>query len=135
MLRKKCPGALLGVYHCPWADDEFGGARRRILGLDLDQLATVVDVFSPMVYHGRMQRRPEWVGENVELLSRKHGNRAKIWPIVQAHNDPHQISADEFEKVLRLGMSGTATGVMMFTAQSVASDSAKMQAMRRFYRE
>src|SRR6266850_119641 len=100
LLRKKRPGALLGVYHCPWADNEFGGARRRILGLDLDQLASVVDVFSPMVYHGRMQRRPEWVGENVEWLSRKVGNRAKIWPIVQAHNDPLEISADEFEKVL-----------------------------------
>jgi hypothetical protein len=135
ILRRKCPGALLGVYHCPWTDDEFDGARRRILGLDFDQLATAIDVFSPMVYHGRMQRRPEWVGENVEWLSRKLGNRAKIWPIVQAHNDPLEISADEFEKVLRLGLSGTATGVMMFTAQSVASDNAKMLAMRKVYRE
>jgi len=98
------------------------------LGADLERLATVVDVFSPMVYHGSMQRRPEWVGENVEWLSRKLGNRAKIWPIVQAHNDPVEISADEFEKVLRLGLSGTATGVMMFTAQAVASVSAKMLA-------
>src|SRR2546426_228827 len=104
MLRKKRPGALLGVYHCPWEDEEFGAARRRILGLDLDQLVTVVDVFSPMVYHGRMQRRPEWIGENVEWLSRKLGNRPKIWPIVQAHNDPLAISTDEFEKVRRLGM-------------------------------
>jgi len=134
-VRKKRPGALLGVYHCPWTDDEFDGARRRILGLDLDQIATVVDVFSPMVYHGRMRRRPEWVGVNVEWLSRKIRNRAKIWPIVQAHNEPYEISADEFEKVLRLGVSGAATGVMMFTAQSVASDDAKMHVLRRVYRE
>ena len=73
MLRRKRPGALLGVYHCPWTDEEFGGARRRILGLDLEALAPTVDVFSPMVYHGRMQRRPEWVGEYVEWLSRRLG--------------------------------------------------------------
>jgi hypothetical protein len=134
-LRRKRPGALLGVYHCPWTDGEFDGARRRILGLDLDRLATVVDVFSPMVYHGRMQRRPEWVGEYVEWLSRRLGSRAKIWPIVQAHNDPRQISANEFENVLSWGTSGAATGVMMFTADAVASDDGKMQAMRRVYRE
>lgn len=130
ILRKKRPGALLGVYHCPWTDDEFGGARRRILGLDFDQLASAVDVFSPMVYHGRMKRPPEWVGENVEWLSRKLRNRAKIWPIVQAE----ETSADEFEKVLRAGTAGTSTGVMMFTTRSVASDAAKMQVMRRVYR-
>jgi hypothetical protein len=135
VLRRKRPGALLGVYHCPWTDQEYDGARQRILGLDLTGLAAVVDVFSPMVYHGRMERPAAWVGESVEWLSRKIGARARIWPIVQAHNDPHTISAEEFEKVLRLGTSGRATGVMMFTAQSVASDEAKLQVMRRVYRE
>jgi uncharacterized lipoprotein YddW (UPF0748 family) len=135
VVRRKRPGALLGVYHCPWTDEEFGGARRRTLGLDLEQLAGVIDVFSPMVYHGRMHRRPEWVGENVEWLSRRIGKRARIWPIVQAQSDPREIPAEEFEKVLRLGTSGAATGVMMFTAQSVASDEAKLAVMHRLYRE
>lgn len=134
-LNRKRPGALLGIYHCPWTDDEFDGARRRILGLDLEELVPVVDVFSPMVYHGRMRRRPDWVGEYVEWLSRKLRNRAKIWPIVQAHSDPTEIPADEFEKVLRGGISGAATGIMMFTAQAVAADQSKMQTMRRLYRE
>ncbi len=127
------PGTLLGVYHCPWTDSEFGGARRRILGLDFDKLAGLVDVFSPMVYHGRMERAPEWVGENVEWLSSKVGGRAKIWPIVQAADGPKPVSADEFEKVLRLGASGAATGVMMFTAQAVANDPGKLDVMRRVY--
>ena len=134
-LRRKRPGALLGVYHCPWTDEEFGGARRRILGLDLEALAPIVDVFSPMVYHGRMQRRPEWVGEYVEWLSRRLGKRAKIWPIVQAHDKPRRIPAEEFEKVLRLGTAAAATGVMMFTGQAVAEDEAKLEVMRRVYRK
>ncbi len=133
ILRRKRPGALLGVYHCPWTDEEFEGARRRVLGLDLDALSKVVDVFSPMVYHGRMHRRPEWVGEYVEWLSGKLPRSAKIWPIVQAHNDPQVITAGEFEKVLQLAARGTSSGVMMFTAHSVASDEGKMEAMRRFY--
>lgn len=134
-VRRKRPQALVGVFHCPWTDEEFGGARRRILGLDLDALACVVDVFSPMVYHGRMGRRVEWVEEHVAWLSRTVRGRARIWPIVQAHNDPRVIPADEFERALRLGITGAATGVMMFTARSVAEDAAKMAAMRRVYRE
>jgi len=134
-LRRKRPAALLGVFHCPWTEGEFDGARRRILGLDLDRLAAVVDVFSPMVYHGRMDRPAAWVGEYVDWLGRRLANRARIWPIVQAHNEPRAIPAAEFEQVLRLAARGGASGVMMFTAHAVASDDAKMEAMRRVYRE
>lgn len=133
VLNQLRPGCLLGVYHCPWTDSEFNGARRRILGLDFDQLAGLVDVFSPMVYHGRMERPPSWVGENVAWLSRKIGRRAKIWPIVQAADGPNPVSAAEFEQVLRLGASASATGVMMFTAQAVANHPDKLDAMRRVY--
>jgi hypothetical protein len=130
IVRARRPEALVGVYHCPWTDIEYDGARRRVLGLDFDKLASVVDVFSPMVYHGRMKRSPEWVGEYVQWMSRKLRGRKKIWPIVQAH----EVSAAEFEKVLTLGTTGAATGVMMFTAQSIASDEQKMAAMQRIYR-
>lgn len=127
------PGRLLGIYHCPWTDAEFNGARRRILGLDLDWLAGIVDVFSPMVYHGRMDRPPSWVGENIAWLSNKIRRRARIWPIVQAADGPRPVSAAEFDEVLQLGASGAATGVMMFTSQAVASDAGKLAAMRRLY--
>jgi hypothetical protein len=135
VVRARRPGALLGVYHCPWKDEEYGGALRRVLGLDLDQLAHNVDVLSPMVYHGRMHRKPEWVGEYVGWLSGRTRRETAIWPIVQAHNDPGTISAAEFGQVLRAGAAGRSTGVMMFTAQSVAADPGKMEAMRRFYLE
>jgi hypothetical protein len=139
ILRQKRPQALLGVYHCPWTDVEFGGARRRILGLDFERLATEVDVFSPMVYHARMGRTPEWVGEYISWFSKRLSIQPdrfpKLWPIVQAHNEPGVISAQEFEKVLSLGASGEATGVMMFTIRSVAESDEKMKVLKKLYRE
>ena len=138
VLEQESPGALLGVYHCPWDDDEFDGARRRILGLDYDMLRGLADVFSPMVYHGRMGRSPEWVEENIAWFSRRldvrGGGSPKIWPIVQAYDGDGEVSAEEFERVLRYGASAEATGVMMFTSAAVAQDSAKTEAMRRVYR-
>jgi hypothetical protein len=133
------PDALLGLYHCPWNDQEFDGARRRILGLDYDLLRKEVDVFSPMVYHGRMGREPEWVKENLEWFSERAGientGSPKLWPIVQAYNDPDSISAAEFGEVLEYGLAGKSSGVMMFTTYAVAAEPEKVETMKNLYQE
>ena len=133
------PSALLGAYNCPWDDDEFDGARRRILGLDYDMLRESVDAFSPMVYHGRMGRTAGWVKENIEWFCRRlnieAGTFPKVWPIVQCHDEPQVVSPQAFEDVLRYGVSAGATGVMMFTSNSVAEDDAKTETMKRVYLE
>ena len=127
----------MGVYHCPWDDDDFNGARRRNLGLDYTMLREHADVFSPMVYHGRMGKDPKWVKENIEWfcssLDIREGKFPKVWPIVQAYNDPAIISPDEFEKVLRYGAGSRATGVMMFTSYAVAEDENKIATMKKVY--
>jgi hypothetical protein len=137
VLNAEKPGALLGIYHCPWDNDDFNGARRRTLGLDYDSLKTLVDVFSPMVYHGRMGKSPEWVKENIEWfcnrLNINPGAFPKVWPIVQAHNDPKIISPAEFGKVLRYGAGAQSTGVMMFTSNAVAEDEEKIEVMKKVY--
>lgn len=131
------PEALLGLYHCPWNDKEFDGARRRILGLDYDLLKETVDVFSPMVYHKRMGRSPDWVSENIQWfgdrLNIKNNSYPKVWPIVQAHNSPAVISSEEFETVLRGGLAGKSSGVMMFTTSAVAEDKGKTEVVKRVY--
>ena len=131
------PGALLGLYHCPWDDLEFDGARRRILGLDFDLLRETIDVFSPMVYHARMGREPDWVLAYINWLCNRldigTDSYPRVWPIVQAHNDPYKISHEEFETVLRHGLSGASSGVMMFTANAVAEDEAKTAVMKKVY--
>lgn len=133
------PDALLGLYHCPWNDEEFNGARQRILGLDYKLLKETIDVFSPMVYHGRMGRKPTWVAENIKWFCREldidNDSYPKVWPIVQAHNDPGAISSEEFEIVLRGGLAGQATGVMMFTTNAIAENEAKLEVMKKVYAE
>ncbi|MFW5901102.1 MAG: family 10 glycosylhydrolase [bacterium] len=137
IIEEQQPGTLLGVYHCPWNDEEFNGARRRILGLDYDMLKETIDIFSPMVYHVRMEREPEWVRENIEWhsgrLEVKYDSYPKLWPIVQAHNDPAIISPEEFKTVLNGGLAGKSTGVMMFTTRAVAEDSNKIRVMKELY--
>ncbi len=134
------PNALVGSFHCAWKDDDLGGVRRRCLGLDFQALTPHVDVFSPMVYHGRSGKSPEYVKEFIAYFSDRYNVQTapdcypKLWPIVQAHDEP-RISPEEFEQVLRYGLGGKSTGVMMFTIRSVADDDGKMDAMKRVYLE
>jgi len=131
------PGILLGIYHCPWTDEEFDGARRRILGLDYDLLRNFFDVFSPMVYHARMGRDPGWVEENISWFCNrmeiKPEKFPKVWPIVQAYNNPYVISSEEFETVLKGGLASKSTGVMMFTTRAIADDEAKTATVKKIY--
>lgn len=131
------PGILLGIYHCPWTDEEFDGARRRILGLDYDLLRDFFDVFSPMVYHARMGRGPGWVEENISWfcsrMNIENESFPKVWPIVQAYNNPYTVSAAEFETVLNGGLVAQSTGVMMFTTRAVADDGEKINVLKKVY--
>lgn len=133
------PGILLGIYHCPWTDDEFDGARRRILGLDYDLLHDFFDVFSPMVYHARMGREPDWVEENItwfcNRMNIQNEGFPKVWPIVQAYNNPYTVSASEFETVLKGGLASGSTGVKMFTTRAVADDEEKIDVMKSLYKQ
>jgi hypothetical protein len=52
----------------------------------------------------------------------------------EAHDEP-RITPEEFEKVLRYGLMGKSTGVMMFTIGSVAADEGKMAVMKKVYTE
>lgn len=132
------PYALVGAFHCAWKDEDLGGIRRRCLGLDIKALEQYIDVFSPMVYHGRSGKTPEYVREYIEYFSKQYnietepGQFPRLWPIVQAHDDP-RITPEEFEKVLTYGLSAKSTGVMMFTIKSVAADPGKMAAMQKVY--
>jgi len=133
IVKSQNPNTLLGLYHCPWSDHDFNKARYRILGLDFNMLKDHVDVFSPMVYHKRMGRQPAWVKENIEWLSHQVED-SRIWPIVQASDEPAEISEKEFETVLQYGLSGNSTGVMMFTTDAVAEDHAKINVMKKMYK-
>ena len=131
----------LGNFQCAWRDEEYGGARRAILGLDLKILADIFDVMSPMAYHARSGHSVRWVEQNIRWLSndlKLKGaavEKPRIWPIVQAWSDPNgeSVSPEQFERVLQSGLSGAATGVMMFTLAAVAEDEAKRAVLKKVY--
>jgi len=137
ILDEERTGTKLGVFSCPWTDDEYGGALRRIVAEDVDRLHVVIDVFSPMVYQAKCGRPPEWVGhytrwlvDRVAALNARRQRAVEVWPIVEAEG----ASPAELETILRGALDGGATGVMFYALPHVARDAEKLAVVRRVYR-
>lgn len=134
-VRSMQPQAMLGIFHCAWYPDDFDGALGRIMGIDLQALSQIADVFSPMLFHSMMDRPVSWVSDYTAWLRTHIGKGPRIWPIVQAHNKPATVTADEFAEVLSRGIAHPSSGVMMFSEQALLADPAKIEVMKEIYRK
>jgi hypothetical protein len=152
------PESKLGVFYCSWYPSDYDSALYKTLGIDPSAFAERADVLSPMLFHSMKGRPTSWVGEYVswlgdlvipgsEIMIRSKsedlpeqtglnkGNlrTPMIWPIVQAHNNPGIVSPEEFGQVLLEGSKAPASGIMMFSAESIAEEPEKIEVLRRIY--
>jgi hypothetical protein len=136
------PDALLGTFHNPWSDQDFGGARLAKLAIDLRAQAAYIDVFSPMPYHARFGHAddPAWISRQVRWLGQHlgiagvPGERQRIWPIVQISDWGEPVPLPQVETVLTEGARQPPTGVMVFAWGGLRSSPAKIEAIGRTFR-
>ncbi len=137
------PEALLGTFHCPWTDQERGGALREKLAIDLKAQAAYLDVFSPMPYHARfghaddpawISRQTAWLGTHLGIKG-EPGERWKIWPIVQLSDWGENVPVSQVREVLEQGTQAPATGVMVFAWGSLHPQWEKVEALGEFYKQ
>ncbi|MCC5928741.1 MAG: hypothetical protein JJU28_05805 [Cyclobacteriaceae bacterium] len=131
------PDALMGIFYCSWYPGDHEAALYRSLGIDIHAIASEADVLAPMLFHKMKDRQPAWVGEYIhwlaEYLSKSENAKPLIWPIVQSHNNPANVSPEEFKEVMREGMKAPASGIMMFSDQSLLENPEKLEVMREIY--
>jgi hypothetical protein len=137
ILKARRPQALLGIYHSAWYPADHDSALGRTLGIHLPDLADRADVLSPMLFHGMLKRPPVWVAQYLEWLAstiKQKPNQPLVWPIVQAHNKPGFITADEFKVVMQAGSGSPSSGIMMFEDGALLEDREKLRVMKEIYR-
>jgi hypothetical protein len=129
---------LTGIFHCGWMPAAYDSALYKKLGLDLAALAEEADVLSPMLFHQLMGRPESWVGEYMSWLSGQSwlekSGAPGIWPIVQGYNGTGVVDASAFKQVLEYGLLPPSGGVMPFSAESIAGDTAKLRSLREVYK-
>ena len=136
------PRALLGTFHCPWSPEDYEGAIRHKLSIDLPSQARYLDVFSIMPYHARFGHAadPAWIGRQVSALGRllkvegKSGETPRIWPIVQLADWGERVAVEQIATVLDHGTRPPATGVMVFNWGGLAKAWEKVEAIGQAYR-
>lgn len=140
ILDRTRPQALLGTFHCPWSPDDYDGAIRHKLAIDLPAQAKFVDVFSIMPYHARFGHvhDPEWIARQTKdlgtLLKASSGSTPKIWPIVQLADWGEEVQSEQVTQVLEAGTRQPATGVMVFHWSGLSKQPAKIEKMAAYYR-
>ena len=135
------PKALLGTFHCPWSPEDYDGAIRHKLAIDLPAQAPYLDVFSIMPYHARFGHAddPAWIARQVQQL----GELLKIEgkPDEKKENLAHlqwtdwgeRVPIEQIEKVLTFATRKPAAGVMGFHWSGMAKEWEKVEAVQRAY--
>ncbi|MDG5800633.1 hypothetical protein QA597_09705 [Marinilabiliaceae bacterium ANBcel2] len=138
ILKSNQPKSLLGLFYCSWYPDEYDSALYRIMGIDIDDFVKEADVLAPMLFHHMKDRPVNWIGEYLNWLdsvstSIRPGSTPEIWPIVQAHNNPGEVSPEEFREAMTQGSSAPSSGIMMFSDRALLDDPRKIEVMKELY--
>lgn len=136
------PQALLGTFHCPWSPDDYDGAIRHKLAIDLPAQAKYLDIFSIMPYHARFghAKDPAWIARQTQnlgkLLNLKGtvNEKQKIWPIVQLADWGESVAVEQIPQILANGTRLPATGVMVFHWSGVSQQWDKVESLGKVYR-
>jgi hypothetical protein len=135
------PQALLGTFHCPWSPDDYDGAIRHKLAIDLAAQAPYLDVFSIMPYHARFGHAndPAWIARQTKRLGElleiqgKASESKRIWPIVQVADWGARVPVEQVEEVLGYGSQRPATAIMVFHWNDLSEEWDKVEALKRAY--
>lgn len=141
VLNEVRPAALLGTFHCPWSVDDYDGAIRHKLAIDLTAQAPYLDVFSIMPYHARFGHvdDPAWISRQVRRLGEllqiqgTADEKKQIWPIVQLADWGEAVAVEHVEAALDFGSRPPATGVMAFHWSGISKQWNKLDALKRAY--
>lgn len=153
VLRRRRPGARLGLFTVPWMGTMQMGtqpdapavddAHIRIWGQDPALLSQYADVLSPMVYHRLCGQPTPWVRNVTEQVAQatkeasalknwaKNGN-IRVWPVVEAIEPPDSYAANEFEQACR-GALAAEDGLIVFKAAGLLQDAAKVARWRTLH--
>ena len=142
VIQEERPGALVGMFTCAWSEKEQGGAVRTIVGHDLVQLGSVVDILSPLTLHRDLGKSADWPAHRFKELAAqlKTANAsAWLWPVIEGQawkTAKPQISAEELAIAITRTIEAGADGIFVdFATHSRQPDADKLAVIEAVYSE
>lgn len=120
----------LGFFAVPWEDKEYGAGIKRIIAQDFGQLSSIVDEFSPMLYHKMCGKPVEWIKQKVDYF---WNFQKPFLPLIQTEPRISEISVDEFKKSLELASQKPSQGVCIFFLEDLIKQCEKYEIAIKFF--
>lgn len=150
VIRKFGKFVKLGMFAVPWEDKEYGAGIKRIIAQDFNQLASVVDEFSPMLYHKMCGKSVEWIKQKVDYF---WNFQKPFLPLIQTGlhiptslrggvsssslrrttKPDAAISLDEFKKSVELASQKPSQGACIFFLEDLIKQTEKYEAVKKLF--
>ena len=121
----------LGFFAIPWQDKEHSAGIKRIVAQDFGSLSTLVDVFSPMLYHKMGGKDVSWIKEMVNYFWEV--GKPQL-PLIQTEPRESEISTEEFKQALEYASASPSTGVCVFFLEDLMKQPEKFDAVKEYFK-
>jgi len=129
--RRIAPEVLVGVHLVPWGWDEYDGGQVRVVGQDVEALASLVDYVSPMAYAHMLHRQPDWVGQVTRRLAARVD--VPIYPSIEVRESyrSEELTDAFFEAALDAALEPPSAGVVFWSWPPLAEQDSKQEILAR----
>ena len=129
--RRIAPEVIVGVHLVPWARDEYDGGPVRVVGQDVEALASLVDYVSPMAYAHMLHREPGWVRQVVRGLAARV--EVPVYPSIEVKESyrSEELTGAFFETALDAALQPPSAGVVFWSWPPLTEQTPKQEILER----
>ncbi|HLB51723.1 hypothetical protein A3B64_04460 [candidate division WWE3 bacterium RIFCSPLOWO2_01_FULL_37_24] len=121
----------LGFFAIPWQDKEHSAGIKRIVAQDFGALSTLVDIYSPMLYHKMCGKEVSWIKEMVNYFWEV--GKPQL-PLIQTEPRESEIKVDEFKQALDFAGASPSTGVCVFFLEDLMKQPEKFDTVKEYFK-
>src|SRR3989344_6688243 len=121
----------LGFFAIPWQDKEHSAGIKRIVAQDFGALSSLVDIFSPMLYHKMGGKDVSWIKELVNYFWEV--GKPQL-PLIQTEPRESEISTEEFKQALEYASASPSTVVCVFFLEDLMKQPEKFDAVKEYFK-
>lgn len=124
------PQIKTALHLVPWQQGEFCDAIRRITGQNIDQLAPLVDLITPMCYAHMLNKSPKWIEEYLTNIQEK--STTPILPSIQVSHcyRDNPIEPETFRAYIKACKESGSEGVLYWSGEELLKEFKKQEIAR-----
>ena len=119
-LRLEFPDLKANLHAVPWAQNDFGGAIRKIAGQDFELLSKRLDQITPMTYHRLVLHPAQWINYVTSDVVNVVNGKIPIIPVIEGRANANLGDVDrDYEDALINAIKSPSAGVVIWRFEAL----------------